>query len=298
MGSGFAEAACLLFRCEGKAIVSGVGKSGHVGRKIASTLASTGTPSFFLHPAEGIHGDLGMATSGDVFLFVSHSGTSEEILKLLPFVKRLGCPVISMTGNRESPLARNSDCVIPVEVAEEACPLGLAPTASTTAVLAVGDALAVALLEMRGFTRTDFARLHPGGTLGKKLLLRVGDLMHTGDRVPLVHVNTCMREALFEISSKGLGITGVVNDGGELMGVITDGDLRRGLQKGNDMLEAPVCSIMTRNPKRVDSEALAVEALNQMQQHSITSLFVFREGGAKGIVGIIHLHDLLRAGVI
>jgi arabinose-5-phosphate isomerase len=298
IGSGFQEAVGVIFQCRGKVIVSGVGKSGHVGRKIASTFASTGTPSFFLHPAEGIHGDLGMATSSDVFLFISNSGTSEEILRLVPFVKRLGCPVISMTGNSDSPLARNSEVLIPVEVEEEACPLGLAPTASTTAALAMGDALAVALLEARGFTEVDFARLHPGGSLGKKLLLRVCDLMHTGEAIPLVREERLMREALFEITSKGLGVAGVVTESGELVGVITDGDLRRGLQKGNDILEEPASAIMTCNPQSIAGDALAVDALNKMQRHAITSLFVFQGERERDVVGILHLHDLLRAGVI
>jgi arabinose-5-phosphate isomerase len=295
---GFEDAVSLIFRSEGRVIVSGVGKSGHVARKIASTLASTGTPAFFVHPAEGVHGDLGMATSKDLFLFISHSGSSEEIVRLVPFVKRLGCPIISMVGNRGSQLARDSDVLIPVEVEEEACPLGLAPTASTTAALAMGDALAVALLEMRGFTELDFARLHPGGALGKKLLLRVRDLMHAGESVPLVPERTPMREALFEITSKGLGVTGVVNGIGELVGVITDGDLRRGLQKGNDILEVPASDVMTSHPKTIDQDALAVDALNKMQRHAITSLFVLECPTERRVAGILHLHDLLRAGVI
>jgi arabinose-5-phosphate isomerase len=298
LGAGFARAAALILGCEGKVIVSGVGKSGHVGRKIASTLASTGTPSFFLHPAEGTHGDLGMANARDVFLFISHSGASEEVVRLIPFVRRLGCPVISMVGNPASPLGRNSDLVIPVEVTEEACPLGLAPTASTTAAMAMGDALAVALLEMRGFTRDDFAMLHPGGTLGRRLLLTVGDIMHSGEALPLVRTGTVMREALFEITSKGLGVTGVVGDDGRLVGVITDGDLRRGLQRGNDLLEKPARDVMTSNPKGIPKGALAVDALNRMERHAITSLFVFEEREEGEPVGVIHLHDLLKAGVV
>jgi len=298
VGPDFASAVSILFRCQGKVIVSGVGKSGHVGRKIASTLASTGTPSFFLHPAEGVHGDLGMATPEDVFLFVSHSGSSQEVVQLVPFVKRLGCPVISITGRKDSPLGKASDAVVLVEVAEEACPLGLAPTASTTAALAMGDAMALSLLELRGFTPSDFARLHPGGRLGKRLLLRVADLMHTGEGIPLVHQHTCMREAILEITCKGLGVTGVVDDEGRLVGVITDGDLRRGLERGNRMLEEPALNLMTRNPKCIKAEALAVDALNKMQRHAITSLFVF-EGEDQGVIsGIVHLHDVLRAGVI
>ncbi|MEJ5377436.1 MAG: KpsF/GutQ family sugar-phosphate isomerase [bacterium] len=298
VGPDFASAVSIIFRCQGKVIVSGVGKSGHVGRKIASTLASTGTPSFFLHPVEGVHGDLGMATPEDVFLFVSHSGSSQEVLQLVPFVKRLGCPVISITGRRDSPLAKASDAVVLVEVEEEACPLGLAPTASTTSVLAMGDAMALSLLELKGFTPSDFAKLHPGGSLGKRLLLRVGDLMHTGEGIPLVHESTCMRDAILEITSKGLGVTGVVDDEGRLVGVITDGDLRRGLQRGNQMLEEPASRLMTRNPKCIQAQALAVDALNKMQRHAITSLFVFDGQDERAVSGIIHLHDVLRAGVL
>ncbi len=298
VGPDFANAVSIIFRCQGKVIVSGVGKSGHVGRKIASTLASTGTPSFFLHPVEGVHGDLGMATPEDVFLFVSHSGSSQEVLQLVPFVRRLGCPVISITGRRDSPLAKASDAVVLVEVQEEACPLGLAPTASTTSVLAMGDAMALSLLELKGFTPSDFAKLHPGGSLGKRLLLRVGDLMHTGEGIPLVHESTCMRDAILEITSKGLGVTGVVDDEGRLVGVITDGDLRRGLQRGNQMLEEPASRLMTRNPKCIQAQALAVDALNKMQRHAITSLFVFDGQDERAVSGIIHLHDVLRAGVL
>jgi len=299
LGRGFTEAVALIFGCEGKVLVCGVGKSGYVGRKIASTLASTGTPSLFIHPSEGIHGDVGMATPKDIFLFVSNSGESEEVLRLLPFVRRLGCKTIAMTGRDDSTLARNIEVVIPVEVEEEACPLGLAPTASTTAALAMGDAMAVALLEKRGFTRTDFARLHPGGSLGRRLLLTVGDLMHVGDAIPLVQGETRIREALFEITSKALGVTGVISDGGKLVGVITDGDLRRGLEKrGNDFLEEMARVMMTRNPKYIEKDALAVDALNKMQKHAITSLFVFDSLEQERPVGIIHLHDLLRAGVV
>lgn len=295
---GFSAAVELLYESEGKVIVSGIGKSGYVGRKIASTLSSTGTPSFFIHPAEGIHGDLGMASPKDIFLFISNSGETEEVVQLLPFIRRLGCKTIAITGRRESTVARNSDVVIPVEVEEEACPLGLAPTASTTATLAMGDALAVALLELRGFTQTDFAELHPGGALGKKLLLTVADLMHTGEAIPLVHEKTLMREALFEITSKALGVTGVVNDEGELVGVITDGDLRRGLERGDDILNEMARALMTCHPKWIRSGALAVDALNQMQKYAITSLFVFDSPDRKTLRGIIHIHDLLRAGVL
>ncbi len=298
LDSGFQEAVELICQARGKVIVTGVGKSGYIGRKIASTLSSTGTPSFFIHPAEGIHGDLGMASPSDVFLFISNSGETEEVLRLLPSVRRMGCPIIAMTSRRDSSLARNSDIVIQVDVEEEACPLGLAPTASTTAALAMGDALAVALLEMKGFTRMDFAKLHPGGTLGRKLLLTVGDLMHTGEAIPLVNHDTRMREAIFEMTSKALGVTGVVDGEGRLVGVITDGDLRRGLERGNHILDEKACDLMTRNPKWIHKSALAVEALNRMQQYAITSLFVFDSPHRRVLEGIIHLHDLLRAGVL
>jgi arabinose-5-phosphate isomerase len=298
MDQGFLNAVDLVFRCAGKVLVSGVGKSGYIGRKIASTLASTGTQSFFIHPAEAIHGDLGMASKNDVFLFISKSGETGEIISLIPFIKRLGCAIVSMTGRKDSTLGRNSDVIIPVDVPGEACPLGLAPTASTTAVLAVGDALAVTLLEMRGFSRTDFARLHPGGVLGKKLLLTVGDIMHTGDALPMVHEETPMREAIFEITSKGLGVTGVKDQQGELVGVITDGDLRRALEKGGNLLQEKTKVFMTHQPKWIHKQALAVDALNCMQTHAITSLFVFDTKKKKKLEGIIHLHDILRAGVV
>jgi arabinose-5-phosphate isomerase len=294
----FSEAVGLIHECEGKIIVSGIGKSGHVGRKIASTLSSTGTPSFFVHPSEGIHGDLGTASRRDIFLVISNSGETEEILRILSFVRRLGCPIIAITGRRDSTLARNSDVVIPVQVREEACPLGLAPTASSTATIAMGDALAVALLELRGFTHKDFARLHPGGTLGRRLLLTVADLMHTGEAIPLVHEETFMKDALLEITSKALGVTGVVNGEGDLVGVITDGDLRRGLERGGDILNERAQALMTCHPKWIHGEALAVDALNQMQRYAITSLFVFDSPDRESLSGIIHIHDLLRAAVV
>jgi arabinose-5-phosphate isomerase len=298
IGPEFSQAVAMLYRCEGKVLVSGVGKSGYVGRKIASTMASTGTPSLFIHPAEGIHGDLGMASQTDVFLFVSNSGETQEVLGLIPYIRRLGCPIVSMTGRRDSTLARNSNVVLPVGVLEEACPLGLAPTASTTLAMAVGDALAAALLEMRGFTRMDFARLHPGGTLGRRLLLTVRDLMHAGDAIPVISELASMRETIFEMTSKRLGVTGVVNGLGELVGVITDGDLRRGLERGNDMLEEKAGAVMTLGPKWIQQDALAVDALNKMQRHAITSLFVFSSTESRKLSGIVHLHDLLKAGVV
>ncbi|MEK7713378.1 MAG: KpsF/GutQ family sugar-phosphate isomerase [Deltaproteobacteria bacterium] len=291
----FVKAVDLVFFCKGKIVVTGVGKSGLIGQKIASTLASTGTPSFFMHPAEGIHGDLGMLSKNDVVIAISNSGESNEISQIIPVVKRMGLPLISMTGNRSSTLAKSGDAVLDISVKEEACPLGLAPTASTTATLAMGDALAVAVLDKRGFNKEDFALLHPGGSLGKRLLVRVSDLMHTGEAIPLVTENTVMKVALFEITSKRLGVTGVLDDEGFLEGAITDGDLRRAMEKGLDVLNKKASEIMTRNPKKIDADALAAEALQKMEQHSITSLFVM--DGEK-VAGIVHLHDLLKAGVV
>lgn len=291
----FVKAVDLIFFCKGKIVVTGVGKSGLIGQKIASTLASTGTPSFFMHPAEGVHGDLGMLSKDDVVIAISNSGESGEISQIIPVVKRMGLPLISMTGNRSSTLAKSGDAVLDISVKEEACPLGLAPTASTTATLAMGDALAVAVLDKRGFNKEDFALLHPGGSLGKRLLVRVSDLMHTGEAIPLVTENTIMKVALFEITSKRLGVTGVIDDEGFLEGAITDGDLRRAMEKGLDVLNKKASEIMTRNPKNIYADALAAEALQKMEQHSITSLFVM--DGEK-VAGIVHLHDLLKAGVV
>ena len=291
----FVKAVDLVFFCKGKIVVTGVGKSGLIGQKIASTLASTGTPSFFMHPAEGIHGDLGMLSKNDVVIAISNSGESNEISQIIPIVKRMGLPLISMTGNRSSTLAKSGDAVLDISVKEEACPLGLAPTASTTATLAMGDALAVAVLDKRGFNKEDFALLHPGGSLGKRLLVRVSDLMHTGEAIPVVTENTVMKVALFEITSKRLGVTGVLDDEGFLEGAITDGDLRRAMEKGLDVLNKNASEIMTRNPKKIGADALAAEALQKMEQHSITSLFVM--DGEK-VAGIVHLHDLLKAGVV
>lgn len=291
----FVKAVDLICSCKGKVVVTGVGKSGLIGQKIASTLASTGTPSFFMHPAEGIHGDLGMLSRDDVVIAISNSGESDEVSQILTVVKRMGLPLIAMTGNLGSTLAKAGDALLDISVKEEACPLGLAPTASTTATLAMGDALAVAALDKRGFKKEDFALLHPGGTLGKRLLLRVSDLMHKGKDLPLVKEGTLMKEALFEITSKRLGITGVIDSKGMLTGSITDGDLRRAMEKGLDILNKKASDIMTGNPKRIGTDALAAEALQKMEQHSITSLFVM--DGEK-VTGIVHLHDLLKAGVV
>jgi arabinose-5-phosphate isomerase len=287
----------LILASSGRVIVSGMGKSGLVGQKIASTMASTGTPAFFLHPAEGIHGDLGMIMKGDVVIAISNSGETEEILRILPSIKRLGAHLIAMSGNQASNLARSSDVFLDVSVAEEACPLGLAPTASTTATLAMGDALAVALLVKRGFKAEDFAIFHPGGSLGKKLILRVEDLMHSGDAIPLVLEDTLMKEALFEITAKGLGVTGVSDANGALKGVITDGDLRRSLEKGFDILNQSAAGIMKHGPLRIKRTELAAAALQIMEQRTITSLFVFDNDKSAAPCGIIHLHDILKAGI-
>ncbi len=294
----FSRAVEIIMAGSGRVVITGMGKSGLICQKIASTMASTGTPAFFLHPAEGIHGDLGMLMKGDVVVAVSNSGETEEITRILPVLKRMGLPLIAMSGKPGSTLARSGDVFLDISVKEEACPLGLAPTASTTATLAMGDALAVALLLRRGFKEEDFALFHPGGTLGKRLLLRVEDLMHTGSDIPLVHCALPVKEALFEITSKKLGITGVADEAGNLSGVFTDGDLRRSLEKGFEILNRPIGELMTLNPKRVLRANLAAKALQLMEAHSITSLFVFETGESTIPVGILHLHDLLRAGVV
>ncbi len=296
----FEQAVNMILDCEGRVVVTGMGKSGLIGKKIAATLASTGTPALFLHPAEGIHGDLGMVTRGDTVIALSNSGETEELARMLPSLKRLGIRIIALTGNIESTLAKNSDVVIDVGVQEEACPLGLAPTASTTATLAMGDALAVALLEQRGFKEEDFACFHPGGSLGKKLLLRVRDLMHTGDAVPIVSEETLIKDAIYEISSKKMGITAVLDAEGKLVGVISDGDLRRWMEKteksGENLLTKKAKDIMTRNPKVANSEALAAQAVSVMEKNSITCLLV--SDSTRKPEGVIHLHDLLKAGVV
>ena len=293
----FEHAIDVIMGSPGRVIVSGMGKSGLVGQKIASTMASTGTPAFFLHPAEGIHGDLGMIMKGDVVIAISNSGETEEILRILPSIKRLGAHLIAMSGSPTSNLSRSSDVFLDVSVAEEACPLGLAPTASTTATLAMGDALAVALLVKRGFKAEDFAIFHPGGALGKKLILRVEDLMHSGDAIPLVQEDAVMKDALFVITAKGLGVTGVCDSSGALKGVITDGDLRRALEKGFDILNQHASEIMKCGPLRIKRSELAAAALQIMEQRAITSLFVFENDQISSPCGIIHLHDILKSGI-
>ncbi len=292
----FDRAVEILRDCRGRVALTGIGKSGSVAQKIASTLASTGTPAFFLHPAEGGHGDLGMLVRGDVVVAVSNSGETDELIELLPAIKRLGLPLIALIGDPASTLARQSDVAIDVSVAEEACPMGLAPTASTTAALAMGDALAVSLLEVRGFTEQDFALLHPAGSLGRRFLWRVQDLMHVGEQLPRVSQEALMSDAVAEISRKKLGMTAVVDGDGKLTGVITDGDLRRVLQKGVDLLQRRVKECMTPNPKTISKEALAARALELMERHAITSLLVPDAEGRPE--GVLHLHDLLKAGVV
>ncbi len=294
----FSQAVRMILDCQGKVVVTGMGKSGLICQKIAATMASTGTPTFFLHPAEGIHGDLGMLSRGDVVIAVSYSGETEEVRRILPVIKRMGLPLIAMSGNPQSTLAIAGDVHLDISVAEEACPLGLAPTASTTATLAMGDALAVALLDERGFKAEDFALFHPGGALGKKLLLRVEDLMHVAEEIPLVPRETLLRDALFEITSKKLGVTGVVDAQGALVGVFTDGDLRRIMELGLESLQQPIHQAMSTAPKRILRRNLAAKALQIMETHSITSLFVFADEQGKVPVGIVHLHDLLKSGVV
>ncbi|MCI0331545.1 MAG: KpsF/GutQ family sugar-phosphate isomerase [candidate division Zixibacteria bacterium] len=291
----FEQAVELLLKCKGRVIVTGLGKSGIVGRKIAATLSSTGTPAFFLHAAEGIHGDLGLVKKGDVVIAVSKSGSTEEVFQLFPMLRRIAVPIISITGNPRSPMAEKSDLTLDVSVEEEACPNNLAPTSSSTAALVMGDALALAVLEERNFSPEDFALLHPGGSLGKKLWLKVEDLMHTGEGVPKVSPETPVKEAILEMTSKRLGATTVVNEKGELLGIFTDGDLRRLVEKKKEFMELPASDVMSASPKTARPEALAAAALNQMEEHKITVLAV--TSGRK-LMGILHLHDLLQAGVI
>ena len=291
----FAKAVDLLHRCPGKVVVSGMGKSGLIGQKIAATLASTGTPAFFVHPADGIHGDLGMLAKQDALLAISNSGETEEVIKLLPFMKRLSIPIIALTGRTQSTLAKHSDVVLDVSVSEEACPLGLAPTSSTTAALAMGDAVAIALLQKRGFKEEDFAQFHPGGALGRRLLFKVRDLMHQGDALPRVSATASARDAIREMTSKKLGMTTVVNAKGQLTGVITDGDLRRFLEKGNSLAKATAKDLGSKSPQTIQADALAAKALQTMEQFSITSIVVVDDRNR--LAGVIHLHDLLKNGV-
>jgi arabinose-5-phosphate isomerase len=292
----FSRALDLLLACRGKVVVTGIGKSGIVCRKIAATLASTGTPAFFLHAGEGGHGDLGTLVRGDVLLAVSYSGEVEEVLRIPPVARRLDIPLIAITGNPASTLARMADVALDVSVPEEACALGLAPTSSTTATMALGDALAVTLLEERGFSAEDYALLHPAGALGRRLL-RVDDLMHQGGELPVVRADASLKDTLIEMTSKRLGVTGVVDAMGDLIGVVTDGDLRRGLERAADIRALTARDLMTTDPKSIPGRALAAEAVATMERHAITSLFVLADRGRRP-VGVIHLHDALRAGVV
>jgi arabinose-5-phosphate isomerase len=297
----FIQAVELLYNCRGKVVVTGLGKSGLICRKIAATFSSMGTASFFLHAGDANHGDMGMIMEGDVVLAISNSGETEEILTLIPILKRIGVRLIAMTGNHDSTLSRAADVALDAGVTEEACPLGLSPTASTTAALALGDALAVILLEKKGFKEEDYALRHPGGILGRKLLLRVEDLMHRDAEVPLVSEETLMKEAILVITSKRLGITGVTDKRGELIGVVTDGDLRRGLQAhGDRILRKKAAEIMTLKPRSIEKDALASQALARMEENvprPITSLFVVEKPADRTPIGILHIHDLLKAGI-
>ena len=296
LGDEFAEACRLVLSCAGRTVVTGMGKSGHVGRKIAATLASTGSPAFFLHPAEASHGDIGMITAGDVVLALSNSGETGELVAILPIIKRLGVPMIALTGRRDSTLARYATVTLDASVPVEACPLNLAPTASTTAALAIGDALAVAVLEARGFTEEDFARSHPAGSLGRRLLMHVDEVMRRGDELPVVGPDTLLAAGLLEMSRKGLGMTTVLDADGRLVGIFTDGDLRRALDRQVDVHGATMRTVMTAGGKVARPRMLAAEAVRLMQDHRITALPVVDDDGR--LVGALNVHDLLRAGVM
>ncbi len=291
----FVAACSLMLQCEGRVVVIGMGKSGHVGNKIAATLASTGTPAFFVHPGEASHGDSGMITSKDVVIVLSNSGETDEVLALLPVIKRLNTPMIALTGNPESTLATTATVNIDVSVSKEACPLGLAPTASTTATLAMGDAISIALLEARGFSEDDFALSHPGGTLGRRLLLHVSEIMHTGDGIPKVSEDALLSEALIEMSQKGLGITTIIDQDENVLGIFTDGDLRRALDSNIDVKTCHVKDVMTIDGKTISSDSLAASALALMESHSINALVVVDD---EKLTGILNMHDLLRARVV
>ena len=292
----FLRALNIILSCEGRVIVSGMGKSGHIARKIASTLSSTGTPAYFVHPAEASHGDLGMIAAGDVFIALSYSGETEELLTIVPVIKRQGARLISLTGNPQSSLGLAADAHLNVAVDKEACPMGLAPTSSTTAALAMGDALAVALLDAKGFGEEDFARSHPGGNLGRRLLTHVRDIMHTGDEIPAIGHDALLSEAVLEISRKRLGMTAIVDDAGRVLGIYTDGDLRRTLEKRLDFNTTPINTVMSRNPRTITPDALAAEAVQLMERHNITQMLVV--GADNKLVGALNVHDLLHAKVI
>ncbi len=292
----FSRAVTLMLECRGRVVVSGMGKSGHIGGKIAATLASTGTPAFFVHPGEASHGDLGMIAHDDVVLALSNSGESSEIVSIVPLIKRRGAKLVAMTGNRNSTLAREADAHLDTSVDKEACPLNLAPTASTTAALAMGDALAVALLDARGFSADDFARTHPGGSLGRRLLVHVRDVMHSGTELPVISIDAPLKAALLEMTAKGLGMTAVVDENGKVTGVFTDGDLRRALEHALDLNASRVSDLMTRNPKTISQDKLAVAAVEKMETLKINGLLVVDKDNT--LVGALNMHDLLIAGVV
>jgi arabinose-5-phosphate isomerase len=296
LGQDFVKACRLCMEVDGRVVVSGMGKSGHVSNKIAATLASTGTPAFFMHPAEASHGDLGMITSHDLLLAISYSGETDEVLTILPIVKRLGAKLISITGNAQSTLARAADAHLDISVSEEACPLNLAPTASTTATLAMGDALAVALLKNRGFTAEDFARSHPSGSLGKRLILRVEDVMRTGDEVPSVGPDVSLRDGLMEMTEKGLGMTAIVDDDKRILGIYTDGDLRRSLDANVDVHKTRMDEVMHKGCKTTQTDVLAAEAVHVLEENKITSLLV--TDANRRLIGALNIHDLFRAGIM
>jgi arabinose-5-phosphate isomerase len=302
LDSGFEQACKLILDCQGRIVVTGMGKSGHIGNKIAATLASTGSPAFFMHPGEASHGDLGMITGQDLVIALSNSGETSEITLLLPMLKRMGIPLIALTGKPQSTLAKTADIHLDVSVSKEACPLGLAPTSSTTASLAMGDALAVAVLQVRGFTEEDFAMSHPGGNLGRRLLLRVSDIMHTGDQIPLVNIDSSLRQTLLEMTSKGLGMAGVIDSksldskNNILLGIYTDGDLRRTFEQMPDIETAIVKDHMTANCITIKAHSIASEALKIMDDHEINALMVVDDNNA--VQGALNMHDLLRAGIV
>lgn len=297
IGPEFVKAVDWIFNCTGRVVVAGMGKSGQISRKICATLASTGTPALYIHPGDALHGDLGMVGRSDVLLLVSNSGETEDILRMLPTVKVLGVPIVAILGHVDSTIGRQAGVILDASVEHEACPMDLAPTTSTTAALAMGDALAMALLELREFAIEDFALYHPGGALGKKLLTTVASLMHSGDELPLVNEHDLVKHAIITISEKGLGIAGVVNGDGELLGAITDGDLRRGLERDENLLRLKVKDVMTANPKRIFDTDLAVRALAVMEDHAITSLFVMARTDERQPLGVIHIHDILKTGI-
>ena len=292
----FCQACTMMLECEGRIVVIGMGKSGHIGSKIAATMASTGTPAFFVHPAEASHGDLGMIKQSDVVLALSNSGETGEVNLILPVLKRLGAGLVAMTGKPESTLARHADVHLDISVEQEACPLGLAPTSSTTAALVMGDALAVSLLETRGFTRDDFARSHPAGQLGRRLLLHIRDIMHSGEDIPSVNQQSSISQAIVEMTHKRLGMTAIVDDKGRVIGVYTDGDLRRSLDSELDPHKTPVAEAMTHGGRHISPDALAMEAAQMMQAHSIQGLLVIDDDGQ--LVGALNFQDLLQAGVV